>query len=254
MHRPFASWDRRQFLHGVACGVAVVAAGGRPELGRLAGAGRSWADDPPKPAFEHAALPYGFDALEPIIDAQTMQIHHGKHHKAYVDGLNKLMAATPELAGKTLPQILADKAALVPEANRQVAVNMGGGHANHALFWTVLGPKDKVAGGATCEGFDAAVKAAFTDLTGLKNAMTEQGMKRFGSGWSWLVKDGEGKLSVYSTANQDSPLMTAGHTPIFGIDVWEHAYYLKYQNRRAEYLKAIWDVVDWTAVDKRWIG
>jgi len=190
------------------------------------------------------ALPYAFDALEPHIDAQTMQIHHDKHHQAYVDNLNKALAGT-EGESKTLEELMAD-ISKYPMAVR----NNGGGHFNHTLFWTVLGPN---AGGAPTGELAEAINSAFGSFDALKEKMNNAGATRFGSGWAWLiVKDG--KLDVCSTPNQDNPLMDIAEvkgTPILGIDVWEHAYYLKYQNRRPEYLSTIWNVINWDEVSKR---
>ncbi len=194
-------------------------------------------------------LPYPENALEPYIDAETMGIHHGKHHAAYVKNLNDALAGEPEL--KTLPieALLAADAGKVPEAVRQSVINNGGGHHNHTLFWSVLGPKNAVT--PAPEGKLAeAIQAAFGGLDLLKKQMNEAGMKRFGSGWSWLAKNPQGRLEILSTSNQDSPLMK-GLTPIFGIDVWEHAYYLKYRNLRKDYLDAIWNVVNWKEVERR---
>jgi Fe-Mn family superoxide dismutase len=176
-----------------------------------------------------------------------MEIHHGKHHNAYVTNLNNALKDLPNLQSLSVEELLADKCAKVPEAVRQAVINNGGGHANHSLFWTVLGPK---AGGEPSGKVGDAIKSTFGGFAGLKEKMVDAGTKRFGSGWSWLVKTKDGKLEVYSTLNQDSPLME-GKTPIFGIDVWEHAYYLKYQNRRPDYLQAIWNVVNWAEVNKR---
>jgi Fe-Mn family superoxide dismutase len=189
------------------------------------------------------ALPYGFDALEPHIDAQTMQIHHGKHHQAYVDNLNKAIAGT-DAENLSLEELMAN-ISKYPAAVR----NNGGGHFNHSLFWEVLGPD----GGEPTGELADAINEAFGGLDGLKEKMSTAGATRFGSGWAWLgVKDG--KLEVCSTPNQDNPLMDVAEckcTPIFGIDVWEHAYYLKYQNKRPDYLSAIWNVVNWAEVAKR---
>lgn len=190
------------------------------------------------------ALPYAFDALEPHIDARTMEIHHDKHHQAYVDNLNKALAGT-EHENKTLEELMANISAY-PAAVR----NNGGGHYNHTLFWTVLGPN----GGTPSGELATAINEAFGSLDGLKEKMNTAGATRFGSGWAWLiVKDG--KLEVTSTPNQDNPLMDVaevkGH-PILGIDVWEHAYYLKYQNKRPDYLSAIWNVINWNEVEKRY--
>ena len=189
------------------------------------------------------ALTYGFDALEPHIDAQTMQIHHDKHHQAYVDNLNKALAGTD---GENLsPEELVANISKYPAAVR----NNGGGHFNHSLFWQVIGPN----GGAPSGELEAAINEAFGSLDELKTQMNAAGATRFGSGWAWLgVKDG--KLAVCSTPNQDNPLMDVAEcrcTPIFGIDVWEHAYYLKYQNKRPDYLAAIWNVVNWNEVSNR---
>ncbi|HLX61814.1 MAG TPA: superoxide dismutase [Planctomycetota bacterium] len=197
-------------------------------------------------AFTLPALPYATDALEPHIDKMTMEIHHGKHHNAYVTNLNNALKDQAALQSLSIEKLLADKCAAVPEAIRQAVINNGGGHANHSLFWTVLGPN---AGGEPSGDVGDAIKSTFGGLAGLKEKMNDAGAKRFGSGWSWLVKKG-GKLEVYSLPNQDSPIMT-GDVPVFGIDVWEHAYYLKYQNRRPDYLNAIWNVVNWTEVNKR---
>ncbi len=201
-------------------------------------------------AFTLPNLPYAHDALEPHIDKTTMEIHHGKHHAAYVTNLNKALESAPDLQSLAIEQLLAGKAAKVPEAVRQAVINNGGGHANHSLFWTVLGAS---AGGEPSGQIGDAIKSAFGGVPTLKEKMEDAGIKRFGSGWSWLVKKPDGKLEICSTGNQDSPIMT-GDTPVFGIDVWEHAYYLKYQNRRADYLKAIWNVVNWAEVNKRFAG
>jgi Fe-Mn family superoxide dismutase len=190
------------------------------------------------------ALPYAFDALEPHIDAQTMQIHHGRHHQAYVDNLNKALAGT-DGEGKSLEQLMADISAY-PAAVR----NNGGGHFNHSLFWTILGANGGQPAGALAQ----AINDTFGSLDGLKEKVNAAGATRFGSGWAWLiVKDG--KLEVTSTPNQDNPLMDVAEvkgTPILGIDVWEHAYYLKYQNKRPDYLGAVWNVINWTEVGKRY--
>jgi superoxide dismutase, Fe-Mn family len=195
-------------------------------------------------------LPYPHDALEPAIDAMTMQIHHGKHHQAYVDNLNNALKAHPDLQRQPLEKLLAGNATGVPEDIRQAVINNGGGHLNHSLFWTILGPPSKVSHEPRGKLLDA-VKSAFGSLDDLKQKMNDAGAKRFGSGWAWLVKDSAGKLEVISSANQDSPVMQA-KVPILGIDVWEHAYYLKYQNRRPDYLKAIWSVVNWDEVGRRY--
>ena len=190
-------------------------------------------------------LPYAFDALEPHIDAQTMQIHHDKHHQAYVDNLNKALAGT-EHENKTLEELMANISAY-PAAVR----NNGGGHYNHTLFWTILGPN---AGGAPTGDLAKAIDEAFGSFEALKEKMSTAGATRFGSGWAWLLV-ADGKLQVSSTPNQDNPLMDVAEVkgkPILGIDVWEHAYYLHYQNRRPDYLKAIWNVINWDAVSARY--
>ena len=190
------------------------------------------------------ALPYAFDALEPHIDAQTMQIHHDKHHQAYVDNLNKALAGT-DGEGKSLEELMAN-ISKYPAAVR----NNGGGHYNHSLFWQVLGPNNELSPGALAD----AINEAFGSLDGLKEKMNAAGTTRFGSGWAWLIKK-DGKLEVTSTPNQDNPLMDVAEvkgTPILGIDVWEHAYYLKYQNKRPDYLAAIWNVINWAEVAMRY--
>jgi len=197
-------------------------------------------------AHELPPLPYDYAALEPTIDEQTMRIHHGKHHQAYVDNLNKALDGTP-WADAPLDQLLGALEDIIPEDKRTAVRNNGGGHANHSLFWTTMKPG---GGGAPSGAFGDAVTDVFGGVDELKTALNDAGVKRFGSGWSWLVWDGTG-LSVYSTPNQDSP-WTQDDVPLLGIDVWEHAYYLSYQNRRPDYLSAWWDVVDWDAVGKRY--
>ena len=194
-------------------------------------------------------LTYGYEALEPYIDSKTMEIHHTKHHQAYIDKLNAALESYPDAAGKTVENLLADLDAL-PEAVRTAVRNPGGGHANHSLFWQVIGPGQAgQPGGKLAE----AINAAFGSFAAFKDAFSEAAAGRFGSGWAWLVKDKNGALTVESTANQDSPLM-AGKTPLLGLDVWEHAYYLKYQNRRPEYISAFWSIVNWQEVEKRYAG
>jgi Fe-Mn family superoxide dismutase len=198
-------------------------------------------------AHELPPLPYGYDALEPTIDEQTMRIHHGKHHQAYVDNLNKALEGTA-WADKPVDEVIQNLDA-IPEDKRTMVRNNGGGHANHSLFWQIMKPG---GGGDPAGELEAAINEAFGGADALKTELNDAGVKRFGSGWSWLVADGD-SLSVMSTPNQDSPLME-GKTPLLGIDVWEHAYYLKYQNRRPDYLAAWWDVVDWEAVAQRFAG
>ncbi len=196
-------------------------------------------------AFTLPALTYPTDALEPSIDKMTMEIHHGKHHKAYVDNLNAALEGQAALQAKPIEQLLREIGS-VPEGIRQKVINNGGGHANHTMFWEIMGPK---AGGEPSGKLADAIKSTFTDLANFKKVVKENALGRFGSGWAWLVVAG-GKLTITNTANQDSPLMV-GQTPVLGIDVWEHAYYLKYQNRRADYVDAWWNVVNWAAVGKR---
>jgi superoxide dismutase, Fe-Mn family len=196
-------------------------------------------------AYELPALPYAFDALEPHIDAQTMQIHHGKHHQAYVNNLNAALEKFPELQGKPIEALIADLNA-IPESIRTAVRNNGGGHANHSLFWQIMGPN---GGGAPTGAIGDAITSTFGSFDSFKEQINKAGVGRFGSGWAWLNEVG-GKLVIESTANQDSPLME-GKTPILGVDVWEHAYYLKYQNRRPDYLAAWWNVVNWDAVNAR---
>ncbi len=201
-------------------------------------------------AYELPPLPYPKDALEPSIDAQTMEIHHGKHHAAYVANVNKAIAGKAELERKTVEDLIRNLDA-VPADIRGAVRNNGGGHANHSMFWKVLGPK---AGGAPAGKLADDLKAAFGSFDAFREKFEAAGMSRFGSGWAWLVLN-QGKLEIVSTANQDNPIMgkaVAGveGKPVLGCDVWEHAYYLKYQNRRADYLKAFWNVVNWAEVAK----
>jgi Fe-Mn family superoxide dismutase len=197
-------------------------------------------------AHELPPLPYAHDALEPHIDTQTMQIHHGKHHAAYVTNLNKALESAPDLQGKSAEEIIKNLAA-VPEGIRTAVRNNGGGHVNHTRFWNWMAPN---AGGAPTGALAEAIAAAFGSFDEFKAKFEAAGVGRFGSGWAWLVVKG-GKLEITSTANQDNPMMD-GVTAILGVDVWEHAYYLKYQNRRADYLKAWWNVVNWNAVAQQY--
>lgn len=194
-------------------------------------------------AHELPPLPYSHDALEPHIDTTTMQIHHGKHHQAYVTNLNKALESAPELAGKSAEDLIKDLAA-VPEAIRTAVRNNGGGHVNHTFFWKLMGPN---AGGEPTGALADDIKATFGSFDEFKAKFQAAGVGRFGSGWAWLVVGKDGKLAITSTPNQDSPLME-GIKPVLGCDVWEHAYYLKYQNRRPDYLAAWWNVVNWAAV------
>ncbi len=196
-------------------------------------------------AHQLPPLPYAFDALEPHIDAKTMEIHHGKHHQAYVTNLNAALEKHPALQSKTVEELLTGINS-VPEDIRTAVRNNGGGDVNHTMFWQIMAPK---AGGPPTGAIADAINSTFGGFDAFKDAMNKGGVGRFGSGWVWLVSSG-GKLSIVSTANQDSPLMEA-KKPIFGIDVWEHAYYLKYQNRRPDYLAAWWNVVNWAEINKR---
>ena len=197
-------------------------------------------------AYEVPPLPYAYDALEPHIDKETMTLHHDKHHQAYVTNLNAAIEKHPELAGKS-PEELIKNLSAIPEDIRPAVRNNGGGHVNHTMFWEIMGPS---GGGAPTGALADAINSAFGSFDAFKAAFNDAGVKRFGSGWTWLVKTADGKLAVISSANQDNPL-SEGHTPIMGNDVWEHAYYLKYQNRRPEYLGAWWNTVNWDAVTKR---
>src|SRR5438876_2717112 len=194
--------------------------------------------------FEVPPLPYGYDTLEPHIDEQTMRVHHDKHHQAYVDNANKALDGT-EWAERPVEAVLANLE-LMPDDKQAAVRNNAGGHANHTMFWEIMGPG---GGGEPSGDLKAAIDDTFESFDALKTLMNDTGVKRFGSGWSWLVYDGTG-LAVYSTANQDSPISNSD-VPLLGIDVWEHAYYLKYQNRRPEYLETWWNVVNWDAVQKR---
>jgi Fe-Mn family superoxide dismutase len=196
-------------------------------------------------AFTLPSLPYAPDALEPSIDKMTMEIHHGRHHKTYVDNLNKALEGQDVLLAKPIEQLLREISS-VPEKNRQAVINNGGGHANHTMFWEIMGP----GGGKPSGPLADDIAKTFGDFATFQAKIKEAALGRFGSGWAWLVSAG-GKLQVLSTANQDSPLMN-GQVPILGVDVWEHAYYLKYQNKRADYVDAWWNVVNWNAVAKRY--
>ncbi len=201
-------------------------------------------------AYSLPQLPYAYDALEPSIDARTMEIHHTKHHQAYIDKVNAAVQGTA-LENKSIEELISDLSA-VPEDKRGVVRNNGGGHANHSLFWTILGPNK---GGAPSGQLATAINSAFGSFDEFKAKFADAAATRFGSGWAWLYVNG-GELKIGSTANQDSPLMGAaiagiGGTPLLGLDVWEHAYYLNYQNRRPDYINAFWNVVDWDAVATR---
>jgi Fe-Mn family superoxide dismutase len=199
-------------------------------------------------AFTLPALPYAADALEPHIDKQTMEIHHGKHHNAYVTNLNAALEKAPELQSKSIEDLLKD-ISKVPEAIRTAVRNNGGGHANHSMFWQIMAPK---AGGAPTGAIADAITSSFGGFDKLKEEFKKAAIGRFGSGWAWLIAS-SGKLAIESSANQDSPVME-GKKIVMGIDVWEHAYYLKYQNRRPDYIDAWWNVVNWAEVNKRLAG
>lgn len=237
--------NRRHFLGLLSIGTGAIAAGVYPPQ-------FAWATETPKKqstsdAFTLPPLPYAYNALEPHIDERTMQFHHDKHHAAYVKGLNAVIEKYPQLKGKTAQELLLSLNSL-PEDVRTSVRNNGGGHINHTMFWEIMGPK---AGGEPTGELATAIKKNFSSFAEFKKQFNEAGTKRFGSGWAWLVRTKEGKLQVTSTANQDNPLME-GLYPIMGNDVWEHAYYLLYQNRRADYLQAWWNVVNWTAVSDRY--
>jgi Fe-Mn family superoxide dismutase len=197
--------------------------------------------------YELPALPYAYDALEPHIDAMTMEIHHSRHHATYVNNLNAALEGH-DVGEKSVEELISNLEAL-PESIRTAVRNNGGGHANHTLFWQILSPN---GGGEPTGELAAAIKETFGSFESFKEKFTDAALKRFGSGWAWLVVKG-GKLEVTSTPNQDSPLME-GATPILGLDVWEHAYYLKYQNKRPDYVKAFWNVVNWNEVNKRYLA
>jgi superoxide dismutase, Fe-Mn family len=197
-------------------------------------------------AFTLPPLPYSSDALEPHIDKTTMEIHHDKHHGTYVNNLNKALESAPDLQNKSIEEILTNFNS-VPEQIKAAIRNNGGGHANHSLFWNLLSPK---GGGAPTGDIESVITSNFGSFDSFKEKFTAAATGRFGSGWAWLVKDGSGKFEITSTANQDSPLME-GKKPVLGLDVWEHAYYLKYQNRRPEYITAWWNIVNWDEVNKQ---
>lgn len=191
-------------------------------------------------------LPYPADALEPYIDKQTMEIHHDKHHGTYVTNANKALESVPELQNKSVEELLANNCAIVPDNIRTAIRNNGGGHINHTMFWQIMAPK---AGGQPGGQLGDAIKSTFGSFDNFKEKFNAAALGRFGSGWAWLLKSGN-SLEIASTANQDSPVME-GKYPVLGLDVWEHAYYLKYQNRRAEYVQAWWNVVNWPEIEKR---
>jgi Fe-Mn family superoxide dismutase len=196
--------------------------------------------------FTLPQLPYAPEALEPHIDAATMKVHHGGHHNAYVTNLNKALEGAPDLANKSVEELLANNLSAVPENIRTAVRNNGGGHVNHTMFWSIMAPN----GGSPSGDISTAIDNSYGSFESFKEKFTTAAMGRFGSGWAWLIRKREGSLEVTSSANQDSPLMD-GSFPIMGLDVWEHAYYLKYQNRRAEYVNAWWNVVNWAEINRR---
>jgi Fe-Mn family superoxide dismutase len=231
--------SRRQLLLGAGAGAAALA------LNPLAPLAARAAQEK-KPGFTLPPLPYAYDALEPHIDAETMRIHHDKHHAAYVRNLNNALKDQPELLKKSVAAILSDINS-VPEAIRTAVRNNGGGHANHTIFWQVMGPK---AGGQPTGPLAKAIDDAFGSFDKFQQMLSTAGATQFGSGWAWLVADSKGKLQVRKAANQDSPYMIHV-TPLLGVDVWEHAYYLKYRSDRPGYIKAWWNVVNWKTVADR---
>jgi Fe-Mn family superoxide dismutase len=234
---------RRTALKTLGAGAALLGWG---TLAKAAGDAQPGAPAPKTgQPFVLPKLDYAYNALEPHIDARTMEIHHTKHHQAYIDNANKALAAHPELQKSSAEELLKNVETL-PESVRTALRNNVGGHVNHALFWKVIGPQ---AGGAPTGELGAAIDRAFGSFDAFKNQFADAALKRFGSGWAWLVRQ-DGKLAITSTANQDSPL-SQGAMPLLGLDVWEHAYYLHYQNRRADYVKAFWNVVNWSQVATR---
>ena len=197
-------------------------------------------------AFELSPLPYNYDALDPYIDAQTMQVHHDLHHQAYVTNLNAAVEKYPELQSKSPEELIQDLSSLPQDITGAVR-NNGGGHVNHTMFWQIMAPN---AGGEPTGAIAQSISENFGDFESFKQKFNDAGTKQFGSGWVWLVRTSDGKIEITSSPNQDNP-MSSGHFPIMGNDVWEHAYYLKYQNRRAEYLKQWWNVVNWDEVNNR---
>jgi superoxide dismutase, Fe-Mn family len=235
------TFNRRSFLYGLGASV-ITATYSLPAVGAADNVKPS-----PQGEFTLPPLPYDFAALEPHIDTRTMQIHHGKHHAGYIKNLNGVIAKYPRLKGKTAETLLQTLNTL-PEDIRAIVRNNGGGHVNHSMYWQIMAPK---AGGAPTGAIAAAITKTFGSFAEFKKQFNEAGMKRFGSGWVWLVRSKTGKLQVMTMANQDNPLLE-GLFPIMGNDLWEHAYYLLYQNRRADYLDAWWNVVNWPEVNNRY--
>ncbi len=246
---------RRGLLGGIAAASAGAALTGVARFGGPARAGAApiaqATPDTGTGPYTLAPLRYAFDALEPHIDAQTMQIHHDRHHATYVKNLNVAVEDVPELQAMS-PEALIANLDVVPEEKWTAVRNNAGGHVNHTMFWEIMGPN---GGGEPAGALADAIASAFGDLAAMQAAVNDAGLKRFGSGWAWVVVGEDGALTVTSTPNQDSPLMTGvvevPGTPILGVDVWEHAYYLKYQNKRADYLAAWWNTVNWEAVNAR---
>jgi Fe-Mn family superoxide dismutase len=229
-------WDRRQLLQAAGAGVASLAL-----TPWLAGA----AEEKKEEGFKLPPLPYDYDALEPHIDAETMKIHHDKHHAAYVNNLNKALEGHVELLKMSIENLLKG-IANVPEDLKKAVVNQGGGHSNHSIFWTVMGPKSGQPSGALAKAIDEA----FGSFDKFQTKLNTTAKTLFGSGWAWLVADGNGKLEVVAKSNQDSPYMDQ-KIPLLGLDVWEHAYYLKYRNERPKYVEAWWNVINWKTVEDR---
>ena len=242
---------RRQALKTLA--VATLATSAFARFSTAIAADAPAAAPEPTGPYKLPPLPYAYDALEPSIDAETMHLHHDKHHAGYVKKLNEALAKEPSFTPPANVDDLVAHLDQVPESIRTAVRNQGGGHANHSLFWLTLGPVEPVKNSQLQRNpaFDNAVTADLGGMDKLKASMNEEGGKVFGSGWVWLVLDGGKHLTVMTTANQDSPL-TEGHYPLFGIDVWEHAYYLKYHNVRADYLAAIWNVINWDFISQRY--
>lgn len=232
-------FSRRGFFHRIALGTAIANAA-------LSTASRAQTPPPAGP-FTLPPLPYAFDALEPFIDARTMEIHHDKHHQAYVTNLNKAVAAHPELGQQPVEQLVKDLS-MLPEDIRTAVRNNGGGHANHSLFWTTLGKNN---GAAPKGDLGKAIEQRFGSYAAFRDQFTKAALGVFGSGWAWLSLDVNRQLRIEPTSNQDS-VLNAGHHPLFGIDVWEHAYYLKYQNKRADYIAAFYNVISWDSVNERY--
>lgn len=238
--------NRRNFLFLLGASVGTYALDTRRSLGWISAASAAEAPKGSAKPFEVPPLPYPYDALEPHIDAQTMRFHHDKHHAAYVNKLNAALEKHPKLKTQTAEQLMRG-INTVPEDIRQTVRDNGGGHVNHTMFWSIMSPN---GGGEPTGAIASAIKQTFGSFAEFKKQFNSAGEKRFGSGWVWLVRTKNGKLQIISTPNQDSPLIE-GNYPLLGNDVWEHAYYLNYQNRRADYLTAWWNVVNWNEINKR---